>query len=160
VTAAKLTVADDLVVRLDYSVRLSNGEVIDTTTSDGREPVEFLQGRGQIFPRIEQELYGMAVGDEKELLVAPADGFGEWHPEATLWVPRHRFSLDMTLRPGMKITIRDNAGRPIEAYVAEVRPDSVLLDFNHPLAGKTLYFWLRVSNLRPATSSELDSSST
>ena len=153
-TDTKLTVADGLVVSLDYSLRLDDGgEVIDSSV--GQEPLEFLQGRGQLIPGLERELYGMAVGDEKDVVVAPADGYGDFDPEAFQLVPRDVFPPDMSLTPGMGLHMRDRAGQVFEAYVAEVRPDGVLLDFNHPLAGKTLYFNVKIAGLRPATDEEL-----
>jgi len=153
-TDTKLTVADGLVVSLDYSLRLDEGgEVIDSSV--GQEPLEFLQGRGQLIPGLERELYGMAVGDEKDVVVAPADGYGDFDPEAFQLVPRDVFPPDMTLTPGMGLHMRDRTGQVFETYVAEVRPDGVLLDFNHPLAGKTLYFNVKIAGLRPATDEEL-----
>jgi FKBP-type peptidyl-prolyl cis-trans isomerase SlyD len=149
----ELTVADGLVVSLDYTLRLEDGDEIDT--SRGQQPLEFLQGRGQIIGGLEQALYGMAVGDEKDVVVAPADGYGERDPDAFQEVPHEVFPPDMTLEPGMGLRMRDETGRVFETLVADVRSDSVLLDFNHPLAGETLHFEVKVSALRPATSEEL-----
>jgi len=155
VTEAKLTVADDLVVSLDYTLRLDDGEVIDTSTTDDGEPLEFLHGRGQIIPGLEQSLVGMAIGDEKDVVVTPADGYGEEDPEAFQEVPLDVFPPDMTLEPGMGLGMRDSSGQALNAYVVEVRPEGVLLDFNHPLAGETLYFSVKIAGLRPATEEEL-----
>jgi FKBP-type peptidyl-prolyl cis-trans isomerase SlyD len=150
-----LTVSDDLVVTLDYTSRLSDGEVVATTTTEDQEVVEFLQGRGQIFQPVEQALYGMAVGDEKDVVVTPAEGYGERDPEAVALIPHGRFPPDIVPQLGMKLGVEDNSGQPFEAYVTGIRPDGVLLDFNHPLAGQTLHFEVRVSALRPATDEEL-----
>jgi FKBP-type peptidyl-prolyl cis-trans isomerase SlyD len=147
------TVADGMVVSLDYTLRLDDGEVIDTSVD--QDPLEFLQGQGEIVTGLEQALYGMAVGDEKDVVVTPDDGYGEQDPDAFQAVPRDIFPSDMTLTPGMGLHMRDNSGQVFEAYVADIRPDSVLLDFNHPLAGETLYFTVKISALRPATSEEL-----
>ncbi len=152
-TDTKLTVADGQVVSLDYTLRLDDGQVIDTTT--GQESLEFLQGSGQIIPGLEQALYGMAVGDEKEVELAPADGYGEKNPNAFEIVPRDIFPSDMQLTQGMGLHLRDETGRVLVAYVADIRPNDVVLDFNHPLAGETLYFEVKVSALRPATDEEM-----
>jgi FKBP-type peptidyl-prolyl cis-trans isomerase SlyD len=152
-TQTNLTVADDVVVSLDYTLRFDDGEVIDTSAD--QDPLEFLQGRGQIVPGLEQAIYGMAVGDEKDVVVTPADGYGEQDPDAFQVVPRDIFPSDMALTPGMGLHMRDSSGEVFETYVADIRPDSVLLDFNHPLAGETLYFKVKISDLRPATSEEL-----
>jgi len=155
-TDTNLTIADDIVVSLDYTLRLDDGEIIDASTDRG--PLEFLQGRGQIIPGLEQALYGMAVGDEKDVEVAPADGYGVHDPDAFQVFERDVFPADMTLKPGMGLRMRDEAGRAVAAFVAEVRPSGVLLDFNHPLAGETLYFHVKIANLRTATAAELASS--
>ena len=152
-TEEKLTVADGLVVSLDYTLRLDDGETIDTSTD--QEPLEFLQGRGHIIPGLEQALYGMAVDDQKDVVVEPADGYGEQDPDAFELVDRDVFPPDLDLRPGIGLRMRDGSGQALEAYVADVRPDGVLLDFNHPLAGETLYFQVRIAALRPATGEEL-----
>ena len=148
-----LKVVDGLVVGLDYVLRLDDGEVIDSST--GQEPLEFLQGQRQIIPGLEQSLYGMMLGDEKDVEVAPADAYGESDPDAVELVDRDVFPPDLSLAPGMALRMRDSSGQALEAYVAEVRPDGVLLDFNHPLAGETLFFRVKIAALRPATSEEL-----
>ncbi len=152
-TDTRLEVVDDLVVSLDYTLRLDDEEVIDT--SKGQEPLEFLQGRGQIIPGLEQALYGMAVGDEKEVVVAPADGYGEHDTDAFEVVERDVFPPDLDLKPGMGLRMRDSSGEALVAYVAEIRPEDVVLDFNHPLAGETLYFSVKIADLRSATKEEL-----
>jgi FKBP-type peptidyl-prolyl cis-trans isomerase SlyD len=134
-------------------LQLDDGEVIDASAED--EPLEFLQGQGQIIPGLEQTLYGMAVGDEKEVVVAPADGYGERESDASELVDRDVFPPDLDLKPGMAIRMKDETGRAFAAYVTEIRRDGVLLDFNHPLAGETLHFQVKISALRPATSEEL-----
>ncbi len=153
-TDTMLKVADGMVVSLDYTLCLDDGQVIDS--SNGREALQFLQGQGQIIPGLEQALYGMEVGEEKEVEVAPGDGYGETDPDAYQMVPHDVFPPDMELSEGMGLRMRDEAGQPLEAYVADVSPEGVLLDFNHPLAGETLYFHVKIADLRPGTSEELD----
>jgi FKBP-type peptidyl-prolyl cis-trans isomerase SlyD len=149
-----LTVADNMVVSMDYTLTLDSGEVIDS--SDGREPLEFLHGRGQIIPGLEKELYGMTVGDMKKVSVAPAEGYGEADDDAFQVYPRSAFPDDMELTEGMALHMRDTeSNQVIEAYIYEVRPDDVVLDFNHPLAGETLYFDVKIADVRHATSEEL-----
>jgi FKBP-type peptidyl-prolyl cis-trans isomerase SlyD len=152
-TETKLTVADEMVVSLDYILRLDDGQVIDS--SDGREAFQFLQGRGQIISGLEKALYGMAVGEEKDVEVAPAEGYGETDPDAYQRVPQDIFPSDMGLTEGMELHLKDQSGRAIEAYVVEISPEGVLLDFNHPLAGETLYFHVKVTDLRPGSSEEI-----
>lgn len=153
-TNTKLTVKDDLVVSLAYTLRLDDGQVVDSATD--QNPLEFLQGRGQIIPGLERSLYGMSVNDEKEVVVVPADGYGEEDPDEFEEMPRDAFPSDMNLTEGMGLRLRDaKSGQVFEAYIADIRPDSVLLDFNHPLAGETLYFQVKITALRQATKEEL-----
>lgn len=150
-----LKVSDDLVVSLDYTLRLDDGEIIDS--SAGEEPLQFLQGRGQIIPGLERALYGMSVGEEKDVIVEPAEAYGEHDEEAYQVVPRTMFPDDVDLEEGMGLRLRDQtSGEPVEAFIAGLRPDSVMLDFNHPLAGETLYFHVEIADLRPASGEELD----
>jgi FKBP-type peptidyl-prolyl cis-trans isomerase SlyD len=150
-----LAVGEDLVVSLDYTLRLDSGEVVDS--SDGKEPLEFLPGRGSIIPGLEQALYGMAVGEEKDVVVAPADGYGEHDPNAFQTVPRSAFPADLDLDVGRTLHMRDSSTQQVyQAVVSEVRADGVLLDFNHPLAGETLHFHVQVISLRSATDEELE----
>jgi FKBP-type peptidyl-prolyl cis-trans isomerase SlyD len=142
-----------MVVSLDYSLRLDDGAVIDRSAEG--EPLEFLQGAGQIIPGLEQALYGMAVGDAKQVTVQPADGYGEMDPEGVQFFPASSFPDEMELAVGMALQAQDGAGRHYTVYVAEVQEDGVMLDFNHPLAGETLYFETRIAGLRPATDEEL-----
>lgn len=150
-----LTVSDDLVVGLDYTLRLDDGEVIDTSENEG--PLEYLHGRSQLIPGLERELYGMKIGDAKSVIVAPADGYGEYDDEAFEIVPLEAFPEDMELTPGLELHMRDSAtGHVVQAFVAEVRSDTVLLDLNHPLAGEPLHFEVKIASLRAATPEELD----
>ncbi|HDQ72431.1 MAG TPA: peptidylprolyl isomerase [Chloroflexi bacterium] len=152
-TEETLKVADDLVVSLDYTLRLDNDEIVDTSAD--REPLQFLQGQGQIIPGLEQALYGMALGEEKNVEVAPAEGYGVHNPDATQVVAHDMFPEDVDLEPGMGFRMQDQQGRSLLAFVDEIREDEVVLDFNHPLAGETLHFHVQVAGLRKATEQEL-----
>jgi len=148
----ELRVGEGVVVSLDYTVRLEDGEVVDT--SSGVEPLQYMQGYGQIISGLEKELSGMAIGDEKMVVVGPNEGYGERNPDAFQEVPREVFPPDMLLEPGTGLHVRDESGQVFEVQVAKADNDHVLLDFNHPLAGKTLYFDVKIAGLRPATAEE------
>jgi FKBP-type peptidyl-prolyl cis-trans isomerase SlyD len=149
-----LRVADDMVVSLHYTLRLDDGEVIDSSSS--QEPLAYLQGHGQIISGLEQELYGLVVGDVKNVIVAPSDGYGEVDQEAFQLVSHDLFPDDMSLEEGMGLRMRDvNTGQPVEATITEIRQDGVMLDLNHPLAGETLHFRVKIEALRQATKEEL-----
>lgn len=150
-----VNVKDDHVVSLDYVLRLENDQVIDQS-SEG-DPLQFLQGHSQIIPGLEEALYGMEVGEEKDVVVPPADAYGEYDPEGFEVMPRSAFPDDMDLEQGMRLLVRDqNTGRPFEVTVSEIREEGVVLNFNHPLAGQTLHFHVQVADVRPATDEELE----
>jgi FKBP-type peptidyl-prolyl cis-trans isomerase SlyD len=150
----ELTVQDGMVVSLDYTLSLDNGQVVDS--SSGQAPLDFVQGTGQIIPGLEQALAGMAIGDDKAVTVGPSEGYGEVDPSAFQTFPLNAFPPDMELSSGLQLQVRDEDGRVFPVQVAEVGKDSVLLDFNHPLAGENLHFQVKVVGLRPATREELD----
>lgn len=150
-----LTVSNNLVVGLEYTLRLDDGEIIDSSTGDA--PLEYLHGHGQLIPGLERELNGMSVGDSKTVTVAPADGYGEFDEDAFETIPLSAFPEDLDLVPGLELHMRDSAsGNIVQAFVAEVNEDSVLLDLNHPLAGEALTFDVKISSLRKATQEEID----
>jgi len=148
-----LKVTDGLVVKMDYTLTV-DGELIDT--SDGSEPIEFIQGAGGIIPGLERELYGMAIGEGKDVVVAAADGYGEVDGEAHLDVPRAEFPAEIPMEVGTMLELQDEHGNPMHATITEVGAETVHLDFNHPLAGKELHFSVKIAGLRPATPEELD----
>ena len=147
-------VTDGLVVSMDYTLRADDeeGEVLDTSV--GQQPLQFMQGGGHIISGLERAIYGMAVGDEKDVVVEPADGYGEFDPEAFAEVPLNVFPEAMPVEPGVGLTVRDDSGHTYDAHVVEVREDSAVLDFNHPLAGQTLYFNVKIAGLRRPTDEE------
>jgi FKBP-type peptidyl-prolyl cis-trans isomerase SlyD len=154
-TKQSLVVADDMVVMLDYTLSLNNGEVYDSSEDSG--PLEYLQGHGQLIPGLEEALYDMAVGEEKDVVVTPDVGYGEYDADAVQTIPRDIFPPEMELEPGMAIDLFDeDADEEVEAYIAEVDGDNVVVDFNHPLAGETLSFHVKIAGIRAATPEELD----
>jgi len=149
----KSIVEKDVVVTLDYTLKVA-GEVVDT--SDGGDPIVFLQGHGQIIPGLETALYGMGVGDSKSVHVTPAEGYGTVDDKAFTVIPREEFPSDIPLEPGVGLRLRDEEGEVMDAQIASVDQDNVRLDFNHPLAGKELHFSVTVVDLRDATREELE----
>jgi FKBP-type peptidyl-prolyl cis-trans isomerase SlyD len=150
----KNVVEKDQVVSLHYTLRDEDGDIIDS--SAGRDPLQFIQGAGQIISGLEESLYGMQVGDEKQVTVEPENAYGQVDPDAFQLVPRDRFPDDLDLKEGMGFRMRDSeTGEVIVAYVEKLRPDGVVLDLNHPLAGETLDFQVRVEDVRQATNEEL-----
>jgi FKBP-type peptidyl-prolyl cis-trans isomerase SlyD len=145
-------VADDIVVSLDYKLTVG-GEVVDST--DDSDPLEFLQGHGNIIPGLEKELYGLGIGDHKSITVQAKDAYGETDPDAIVDVPRSEFPSEIPLEVGVQLQVRDTNGNVMDARIENVGKDSVKLNFNHPLAGENLQFEVSITALRPPTEEEL-----
>ena len=148
-----LKVADGQVIVMEYTLQV-DGETIDSSAGHG--PIEFIQGVGNIVPGLEKALYGMAVGESKDVVVAAADGYGEMDSEAFMDVPRDQFPEDIPMEVGTQLELHDEADQPMVARIDQVGDTTVRLDFNHPLAGKELHFAVKIAGLRSATDEELD----
>ncbi len=147
-----MSVSDDVVVSMDYTLTV-NGEIVDS--SQGREPLMFIQGSGHIIPGLERELYNMTKGESKQVSVAAKDGYGEENPDAFLNVPRDDFPDEIPLKKGTQIQLRDQDGKTSSAFIDDVTDDNIRLNLNHPMAGKQLNFSVTVVDLRFATKEEL-----
>lgn len=147
-----MKVSKGSVVGVDYSLHLGDGEVVDASAPG--EPLQYLHGEGQIVPGLESALEGLAVGDRKQVVVAPAEGYGEHDPRGIQEVPKKAFPPSFDPQPGMELTAEGPQGEPVPFVVREVKPDSVVIDLNHPLAGKTLHFDVTVREVRDATEEE------
>lgn len=148
-------VADEIVVSLDYTLRLDDDQVIDS--SEGREPLEFIQGQGHIIPGLERELYGMEVGEQKQVTVSASEGYGERDDNRIQVVTRDAFGAGAELQTGMDVQMQDpQTGHVFQGTISQIDDDNVVIDFNHPLAGETLHFDVTIAGLRPATEEELD----
>ena len=145
-------VADDLVVTIDYTLTV-DGEVLDSSEEEG--PLEYLQGHHNIIPGLEREIAGLKIGEKKEVTVAPADGYGEIDDEAIMDVPLSEFPKELPLQAGLELEVTDKEENIMLATILEVGDDTVKLDTNHPLAGKTLHFEVAVLDLRSPTQDEL-----
>jgi len=147
------TVQDNLVVTLDYKL-IAEEEMLEST-EDG-EPIVFIQGIGQIIPGLENALYGMKVGDQKTVVIPPEEAYGEYDPESTQEAKKDEFSEEVPLDVGTFLDLEDDEGDILSAQITAAEEDTVTLDFNHPLAGKTLTFEITVADLRDASEEELD----
>ena len=127
-------------VKIEYTLFVG-GEVFDT--SKGGDPMEYTHGSGQIIPGLERALDGLKPGDEKKVHVGPDDAYGPIHPQAVIQVPREQIQ-DGSVEVGMMLTAKNDNGQTLQGIVTEVTESSVTVDFNHPLAGKELYFEITV----------------
>lgn len=147
-------VADNIVVSLEYILRLKDGEEIDR--SDATSPFEYLHGYRNIIPGLEKALEGMSLGDEKEVIISPEEAYGERDEEKVLEFPRDAFPPTYQLEVGETVMMQNNqTGESFEAQIVDIKSNAVTLDFNHPLAGETLHFQVKIAGLRSPTPEEL-----
>jgi FKBP-type peptidyl-prolyl cis-trans isomerase 2 len=127
-------------VKVHYTGKLATGEQFDS--SEGREPLQFTVGGGQMIKGFDIAIPGMAIGEKKTINIAPAEGYGERNPEAVIEFPKTNIPPDMIpqLQVGMQLTLTDPEGRPVPVMIAEILEEIVVLDANHFLAGKDLVF--------------------
>ena len=141
------------VVSVDYELHLGDGKVVDA--SDPGSPMSYIHGEGQIVPGLERALEGLAAGDAKEVVVAPEDGYGMHDARGLQEVPRSAFPSDMEPQIGMELMAEGPQGQTVPFVVREVKPETVVIDLNHPLAGRTLHFGVTVREVRAATAEEV-----
>lgn len=146
-------VEKDLVVGMDYSLKV-DGEIVDS--SEGSEPIEFIQGHGNIIPGLEKELYGLKIGESKKVLVKASEGYGEYDPDAILTVDKQNFPDEIPLEIGIEVAITNDDGNEMIAVIEEIGENTITLNGNHPLAGKDLEFDVRIASLREPTAEEIE----
>ena len=135
-------------VRITYKGTLNNGEMFDS--SEGRDPLEFVVGSGQIIKGLDAAIPGMAVGDTADVNVACAEAYGEVNPDARQAVPREQIPAEIPLEVGTQLQMQTPQGQVVPVKVAEVTETEVTLDANHPLAGQDLNFAIEVVGIDAA----------
>jgi len=140
------------VVSVHYTGSYTDGEVFDT--SEGRDPLLFLVGHGQMISGFEQEMLGAEIGEKREFTLTPERAYGMRDEGAIQKVPKSQFPDDMQLAPGMVLGAQSDRG-PVQFSVVSVDGDEVTVDFNHQMAGMTLRFSVEVVGIREATREEL-----
>jgi len=149
-----MKITKDSVVSIDYRLHLGDGEVVDE--SEPGEPLVYLHGHGETVPGLENALEGKATGDKLQVKVSPDEGYGDHDPEKIEEVPRGEFPDELELKVGSILTATDDDGNEMDFLIKEMKGDSIVVDFNHPLAGKTLHFDVTVREVRAATPEELE----
>ncbi len=133
------------VVSVEYTIRFEDDRVIESTV--GESPLIYTHGQGEILRGLEAGLEGMALGATKCVTVQPVDAYGEVSPDGFFEVRRDRVPAEAQ-RVGVKLETTGPDGRVVFPYVGEIRSEVIVLDLNHPLAGKTLSFDVRVVNIQ------------
>jgi FKBP-type peptidyl-prolyl cis-trans isomerase SlyD len=146
-TADNRVVKDGQMVSLHYTLKGTDGKVIES--SKNKEPLKYIHGQKMMIPGLERELTGMKIGGEKNVTVKPEDGYGPVSKDAFQEIPKEKLPAD-GLKVGAMLTGQGPQGQPIQARVHEIKEKTVVLDFNHPMAGKTLNFDVKVVDIQPA----------
>jgi len=147
VFAADPVVAVGLQVKLDYTLTVNNEQI---ETSIGKKPLQVVIGNKRIIPGLENGLMGMHVGEEKLIAVDPKDAYGEPDPKAVKEFPKSAMPKGAEPKVGMVLQAQAPDGESFPAVVQAVNGDKVMLNFNHPLAGKQLKFQVKVLDIQPA----------
>ncbi|WP_019594705.1 peptidylprolyl isomerase [Thioalkalivibrio sp. ALM2T] len=148
-----MQVAQNAVVAIHYTLTNDAGEKIDS--SEGREPLAYLHGQGQIVPGLEKELEGKAAGDKVQAKVSPEEGYGEKIDAMVQEIPMEAFQGVESVEPGMQFQAQTENG-PLTVTVTKVEGETATVDGNHPLAGETLNFDVEIVEVREASAEELE----
>jgi len=157
--ATVMKISEGHLVELDYVLKVEGGEVVESSTDEG--PLQYLHGNGEIPQRLEAALAGLEPGAKLELTLSPEEAFGEYDLDALTTIPRSDLPEDSELEPDQWIEVGVELEDPeeegefeIEMRVVEVNDESIVLDANHPLAGKTITYGVEVREFHEATAAE------
>jgi FKBP-type peptidyl-prolyl cis-trans isomerase SlyD len=148
-----MQIADQMVVTIDYTLKDDNGTVLDSSTEGN---FAYLHGAHNIIPGLENALSGKSAGDEVEVSVSPAEGYGERNDSMIQSVPRDMFDSEQEIQVGMQFHAQSPEGEMIVVTVTDVADDDITVDGNHPLAGVNLNFGVKVVDVREASQEEIE----
>lgn len=135
-------------VRIHYTGTLTTGETFDS--SEGRDPLEFVVGSGQIIPGLDQALPGMEMGEKKTVQVPCVEAYGESDPSAMQSIPRGQIPENIPVEPGTQLQMQAPSGQVVPVVVVSANEEEVVLDANHPLSGKDLIFAIEIVGINAA----------
>ena len=135
-------------VYLNFSVSLEDGSEVDSNF--GGEPVDFAIGDGSLLPGFERLLFGMSAGERQMFRVPPEDAFGQPNDNNVQYLPRDRFDDDVELEIGLVFSFADAGGGELPGMILSIDDEEVAVDFNHPLAGRTILFDVLIHRVEPA----------
>jgi FKBP-type peptidyl-prolyl cis-trans isomerase 2 len=136
-------------VRVHYHGKLRSGETFDS--SDGREPLEFTVGSGQVIKGFDDGVKGMQVGDKKTVEIPVGDAYGEKSQDMIIEFPKTQFPPDMNPEIGQQLMMSNGSGQSFPVTIMEVQEETVILDANHPLAGQDLVFDIELVEIVPVS---------
>jgi len=133
-----MAISNNQVVSMEYEVKVE-GNIVDSNVN--QEPLEFTFGSGQIIPGLESRIAGLSEGESASIVVPASEAYGEYNEEAMQKIPKEQFE-------GIELSIQGPDGNPIQVVVKDILDDEVLIDFNHPLAGKELNFNISILSVK------------
>jgi len=133
-------------VKVHYTGKLTDGQIFDT--SEGKEPIEFVLGQGQLIPGFEQGLIDMKVNEKKTITIAKEEAYGEVNEQLIQEVDKANLPQDMEPKVGMGLVSKSPEGQEMNLMIVDVKENSVVIDGNHPLAGRDLVFDLEVVEIK------------
>ncbi len=135
-------------VKINYEGRLENGEIFDTSYHAGHDhPIQFTVGNGEVIKGFEENVIGMEDGAEREFIIQPENAYGERREDLVREFPRDQLPMEKEPEVGMVLGLMTPDGRQVHAVVKEVTPEKIVLDLNHPLAGKRLIFNIQLKEI-------------
>lgn len=146
--ATTRVVQDGMLVSLQYTLTGEDGKLIES--NKGKEPLKYIHGKQEMIPGLERELTGMKIGAEKHVTVKPQDAYGLIDFNKLKEVPKNQIPPD-GMKVGAEMARKDDQGRIHMFKVHEIRQNTVVLDMNHPMAGKTLVFDVKIVDIQPAS---------
>ena len=146
-----MSIEKNQIVSIEYEVR-DGDTVVDSNI--GGTPLVFMFGKGQIIPGLENGIKNMAIGEKGDVHVTAEDAYGVYNEEAVEELPREQFA-GIELEMGMSLYGQGEDGSTVQVIVKEIGEDTVVIDFNHPLAGKALMFTVAINNIRDASAEEV-----
>ena len=148
-----MKVGKDKVVLMHYTLKNDAGDVIDS--SEGGDPLPFLQGHGNIIPGLESALEGSKAGDKLDVSIKPEKAYGERMKDAIQEIPKSALKGIDEVKVGMQLQSQDQDGNAFLVNVTKIEDDKITVDANHPLAGQTLHFSVSIESVRKAEAEEL-----
>lgn len=142
-------------VVLEYTLKNDKGEVLDSSDAADGEPIIYVHGYGMLVPGLEAALAGLEVGASKDVVVSPEEGFGERDDELVLEIDRSDFPDPKKVAMGDEVVAESPDGEEVPMRVVEVKDETVVVDANHPLAGVTLRYSVKVKEVAQASDDEI-----
>lgn len=151
---ASIQIAEGTEVTLNFAIMLEDGGTVDSNFET--QPATFVMGDGNLLAGFEDVLVGLKIGDEQTFTIAPENAFGQPNPNNVQSFKKDQFGDDVALEPGLMLSFADANNAELPGVVKSILENEVIVDFNHPLAGETLTFKVKIVDVKPAQATEVN----